>query len=274
MRIGDLLRLAASAAQPEVTDVGPVDDATIVSPAVAPLTQLLTEIVDNAEKHSDGDIVLTGTADDGGYILTVTDGGPGMSPEQVTKANRALVMVDRQEAPRNGYEVVGMLADKLGASVVVRSTRVGTTVRVYVPLSLLEGTPEPEANPAEVVEEVATSVGESTATGEDTAWPTLSILSYTPEEAAAAEEFLAGVFMQLLPQEAQAELVTETPTEMPDNVTTLRVRVPGTSFTGDEGPRDVVDKAASPYEIRTALSSFEDGRKAALEAQFDDDETT
>ena len=273
MRVAQLIELAAAAAQPEMIDLGPIDEATVLSSSVGRLTQLLTEVVDNAERHSDGDISVTGTIDDGGYVITVSDGGPGMAPDVLKTANRALSdPATVTPGAVSGFGVIGRLAARLGSSVVVRSTRVGTTVRTYLPLSIFEGTPQLAAAPAELSEPAElpeTTLGETAPTGVDLAWPTTSMLSYTAEEAEEAEEFLAGVFGQLIDGGERDEAPSPESVEPGElgNVTTLRVRVPGENF-GEGGPEG--DKSAStqsPIEIRTALSSFEDGRKAALEAR-------
>ena len=279
MQVAQLIELAAAAAQPEMIEFGPIDEATVVSSAVGRLTQLLTEVVDNAERHSDGDITVTGTIDDGGYVITVADAGPGMAPDVLTTANRAL-SDPATVAPGSvsGFAVIGRLAARLGSSVVVRSTRVGTTVRTYLPLSIFEGTPQLATAPAEILDTVDapdTTMGEPAPLGLDLAWPTTSMLSYTAKEAEEAEAFLAGVFGQLL---GDGNLEADTPADAPsderrlDNVTTLRVRVPGENFSGSDPEGDKSASTQNPIEIRTALSSFEDGRKAALQARLEEDD--
>ena len=279
MQVAQLIELAAAAAQPEMIEIGPIDEATVVSSAVGRLTQLLTEVVDNAERHSDGDITVTGTIDDGGYVITVADGGPGMAPDTLTTANRA-VADPATVAPGSvsGFAVIGRLAARLGSSVVVRSTRVGTTVRTYLPLSIFEGTPRLATAPAAVLDSVDppdTTIGGPAPLGVDLAWPTTSMLSYTAEEAQDAEAFLAGVFGRLLGDgrlEFDDPAKIETPEPPPDNVTTLRVRVPGENFDGGGPEGDKSASSHSPIEIRTALSSFEDGRRAALRARLDEED--
>jgi signal transduction histidine kinase len=96
------------------------------------LRQALGNLVDNALRHGDGDVVLRAQAQTGGVSLEVSDGGPGFAPDI---AGRAFERFARGDGARTrggtglGLAIVRAIAEAHGG----RATLDGATVRVWMP---------------------------------------------------------------------------------------------------------------------------------------------
>ena len=110
------------------------------------LRQALGNLVDNALRHGDGDVVLRAHAGDGGVSLEVADGGRGFGPDI---ADRAFERFARGDLARTrggtglGLAIVRAVAEAHGG----RATLEGATVRVWMPsqgrLSEITHDPQP-----------------------------------------------------------------------------------------------------------------------------------
>ena len=110
------------------------------------LRQALGNLVDNALRHGDGEVVLRARAQDGGVSLEVSDGGPGFGPDI---ADRAFERFARGDLARTrggtglGLAIVRAIAEAHGG----RATLEGATVQVWMPsqgrLSPVAHDPEP-----------------------------------------------------------------------------------------------------------------------------------
>ena len=116
---------------------GVVDSTISVDPEY--LVRIVTERVDNATKFSrrGTPIHVTSTLQEGKYILSVTDQGQGMSPEQIrtigafTQFNRK---VHEQQGSGLGLTIAKRLAELHGGTLNIESTPAsGTTVTVTLP---------------------------------------------------------------------------------------------------------------------------------------------
>ncbi|MFB7667045.1 nitrate- and nitrite sensing domain-containing protein [Kitasatospora sp. NPDC056138] len=127
--------------------------AALAGPAVADLTHLVAELVENATGFSPPHtkVHIRGEQVGNGYALEVEDRGLGMGPEALADANRrieAAEQVDLFDSDRLGLFVVSRLAKRQGVKVALRpSAYGGTTAVVLLPKALLEDPAEQEDRP-------------------------------------------------------------------------------------------------------------------------------
>ncbi|MFJ9735447.1 nitrate- and nitrite sensing domain-containing protein [Streptomyces sp. NPDC101171] len=131
----------------------------VVGAAVADLTHLLAELVENAAQFSPPHtrVRVTGEPVGNGYVLEVEDRGLGMGSEVLAEANRRIEQseaLDLFDSDRLGLFVVSRLASRHDIKVHLRTSPYGgTTAVVLLPTALLHtGSP---AHPA--VEEAPTA---------------------------------------------------------------------------------------------------------------------
>ena len=86
------------------------------------LRQALDNLISNAATHAGGEIVVRAVASDGGVVLSVSDSGPGIPPEEQEHVFEAGVRL-APERPGSGLglAVVRAIADAHGASVSLES---------------------------------------------------------------------------------------------------------------------------------------------------------
>ena len=108
----------------ELTLAAVVDDTSMKSDASVSIGLIVTELVINAIKHafpadvSHGEIIVSFAADEGGWLLSVSDNGVGMPAGQ------------ESAKPGLGTGIVDALSKQLDASVTVRQTNPGTRVEI------------------------------------------------------------------------------------------------------------------------------------------------
>lgn len=138
------------AAVSEVEDYARVEvrqlpEASVVGGAVADLTHLLAEIVENAAQFSPPHtrVRVSGEPVGNGYVVEVEDRGLGMGKETLAEANRRIEQseaLDLFDSDRLGLFVVSRLAARHGIKVHLRpSPYGGTTAVVLLPTTLLHG---------------------------------------------------------------------------------------------------------------------------------------
>ncbi|WP_147425408.1 nitrate- and nitrite sensing domain-containing protein [Bailinhaonella thermotolerans] len=117
---------------------------SVAGQAVNDVVHLLAELVENAISFSPRDtkVVVSGhRTDDGGAMLTVSDSGIGMPPEELAEANHRLAsppVVDVSVSRRMGLFVVGRLAARHGIRVQLRQQELGgVTALVLLPENLV-----------------------------------------------------------------------------------------------------------------------------------------
>ncbi|MGW1274782.1 sensor histidine kinase, partial [Streptomyces sp. NPDC002491] len=148
------------AAVSEVEDYARVEvrqlpEAAVIGTAVADLTHLLAELVENAAQFSPPHtrVRVTGEPVGNGYAVEVEDRGLGMGRETLDEANRRIAQseaLDLFDSDRLGLFVVSRLAARHGVKVHLRTSPYGgTTAVVLLPTALLHsGTPEVSAREA------------------------------------------------------------------------------------------------------------------------------
>jgi signal transduction histidine kinase len=140
------------AAVSEVEDYARVEvrqlpEAHVIGTAVADLTHLLAELVENAAQFSPPHtrVRVTGEPVGNGYALEIEDRGLGMGDEALAEANRRIEQseaLDLFDSDRLGLFVVSRLASRHGIKVHLRTSPYGgTTAVVLVPTALLHSGP-------------------------------------------------------------------------------------------------------------------------------------
>ncbi|WP_157099621.1 sensor histidine kinase [Microbispora sp. ATCC PTA-5024] len=119
-------------------------DVAIAGQAVNDVIHLLAELVENALSFSARDtrVIVSGNRiDGGGVMVSVTDSGIGMTPEEIAQTNWRLAhppVVDVSVSRRMGLFVVGRLAARNGIRVQLRPhDGGGLTAMVLLPESLM-----------------------------------------------------------------------------------------------------------------------------------------
>ncbi|KUM69914.1 sensor histidine kinase [Streptomyces curacoi] len=160
----DVVRAAVS----EIEDYARVEvrqlpEASVLGAAVADLTHLLAELVENAAQFSPPHtrVRITGEPVGNGYAVEVEDRGLGMGKETLAEANRRIEQseaLDLFDSDRLGLFVVSRLASRHGIKVHLRTSPYGgTTAVVLLPTALLHsataerspGQPADNEGPAE-----------------------------------------------------------------------------------------------------------------------------
>ncbi|MET7571935.1 nitrate- and nitrite sensing domain-containing protein [Streptomyces sp. NPDC005492] len=229
------------AAVSEVEDYARVEvrqlpEAAVVGTAVADLTHLLAEIVENAAQFSPPHtrVRVTGEPVGNGYAVEVEDRGLGMGKESLGEANRRIEQsetLDLFDSDRLGLFVVSRLAARHGIKVHLRTSPYGgTTAVVLLPKALLHGGASERA-PRAAVED-----GERAVEREYARVPSAS-QHQEPVPASADRPALAA------PARAAAEPANDTP---PPGVTTLRLHRPPEDTEGTEDSDDL------PRRVRQA----------------------
>ncbi|MGW7408928.1 nitrate- and nitrite sensing domain-containing protein [Streptomyces sp. NPDC054833] len=136
------------AAVSEVEDYARVEvrrlsEASVIGAAVADLTHLLAEIVENAAQFSPPHtrVRITGEPVGNGYAVEVEDRGLGMGQETLAEANRRIEQsqaLDLFDSDRLGLFVVSRLAARHGIKIHLKTSPYGgTTAVVLLPTALL-----------------------------------------------------------------------------------------------------------------------------------------
>lgn len=155
--LADVVRVAIG----EVEDFARIqllalDDATVGGNVAVDLAHLLSELMENATHFSPPDtmVEIVGHRSDGGYIISVSDQGIGMSADQLSEANTQLArppLVGLALSRSLGFIVIGRLAQRFEISVkLTASPSGGVTALVTLPVDLV--TYEGEELPPPVAE--------------------------------------------------------------------------------------------------------------------------
>ncbi|WP_328557013.1 sensor histidine kinase [Streptomyces sp. NBC_00358] len=128
-------------------EVRQLPEAAVVGGAVADLTHLLAEVVENAAQFSPPHtrVRITGEPVGNGYAIEVEDRGLGMGKERIAEANRRIEQseaLDLFDSDRLGLFVVSRLSARHGIKVHLQTSPYGgTTAVVLLPTSLLHDGP-------------------------------------------------------------------------------------------------------------------------------------
>lgn len=122
-----------------------LDDSVVSGTAAMDVAHLLSELMENATSFSPPEtkVEILGHANrEGGYVISISDQGIGMSDEQFAEANRLLAeppLVGLTLSRSLGFTVVGRLAKRFDISVRLTSSPTGgVTALVTLPESVLQ----------------------------------------------------------------------------------------------------------------------------------------
>jgi signal transduction histidine kinase len=122
-----------------------LDDATVSGTAAMDVAHLLSELMENATSFSPPETnveILGHRSKDGGYVISISDQGIGMSEDQFAEANRLLAdppLVGLTLSRSLGFTVVGRLAKRFDINVrLTASPAGGVTALVTLPESVLQ----------------------------------------------------------------------------------------------------------------------------------------
>ncbi|MGW2724175.1 nitrate- and nitrite sensing domain-containing protein [Streptomyces sp. NPDC001492] len=229
------------AAVSEVEDYARVEvrqlpEAAVIGSAVADLTHLLAEVVENAAQFSPPHtrVRIIGEPVGNGYVIEVEDRGLGMGPETLTEANRRIEQseaLDLFDSDRLGLFVVSRLAARHGIKVHLRTSPYGgTTAVVLLPTALLHGGAA-ERSPGKAADPQRPAEGEYARVPDGR--PHQDSVPATTERPALVAHAPAA-----------ADTASDTP---PPGVTTLRLhRPPEDTEESDDLPRRVRQASLAP----------------------------
>ncbi|MGW3231620.1 nitrate- and nitrite sensing domain-containing protein [Kitasatospora sp. NPDC001095] len=163
----DVVRAAVSEVEEYArVEVHPLPCAAVVGHAVADLTHLVAELVENATGFSPPHtrVHIRGERVGNGFALEIEDRGLGMGPEVLASANRRIAAVEQSDlfdSDRLGLFVVSRLARRQDVKVsLVTSAYGGTTAVVLLPTTLLADEAAAEAMAAGTMEPEAMEAGD------------------------------------------------------------------------------------------------------------------
>jgi hypothetical protein len=139
-------------------DIMALEPALVSGRAVADIAHLMSELLDNGTQYSSPSdrVRVAGLFDPDGYMLTVSDGGIGMTDAKLSELNAMLEsppVLGLALQPTLGMYVVARLAARHGVRVQMIAGSPGLTIRVLLPKELIEPA-HPKEEPASVVEPV------------------------------------------------------------------------------------------------------------------------
>ncbi|MBC9724222.1 ATP-binding protein [Streptomyces sp. TRM68367] len=247
----------------------------VIGRAVADVTHLLAELVENGTSFSPPDTRVTVRAQrvGKGLAVHVEDQGLGMPPDQRDGANELLAhppkvdMTALGEDPRLGHFVVARLAERHGIKVVLRESDYGGTLAVVVlPSDLLEEVSSP------VLDQLESTVAVGGALGDRAGTP----LTGTDDSTVVPQEALAGAGARAV---AVGDVVTHT--RLSENSgfpeyggagllpPAADHPVPATPEPAEPAPRPVRDSAPTRHASRAERSASSAGRTTSRGGQPD-----
>jgi len=250
MDASHLIDIALANADGRRVEVMALEPAEFSHAAVGGLSQVVAELVGNAAAFSEPDekVHVAGLFVGDSYLISISDKGVGIPGDLLGKLNRMLE--DPDAAQRNtdyalGLRLVARLAARHGLAVRLVPGAPGTTARVTVPAALVTRQ-DPDVEQFVLPEAMPTD------------FTPHEIEHRVPVPAESArdetESFLESVFGAL-----------RDPWREPDRLqpAVLQVRVPGDSYSMSEDDAPSTAAAEAAIDIRSALSTFDQGRRSA-----------
>ncbi|MGW4868350.1 sensor histidine kinase [Streptomyces chartreusis] len=264
----DVVRAAVS----EVEDYARVEvrqlpETAVVGAAVADVTHLLAELVENAAQFSPPHtrVRIIGEPVGNGYAVEVEDRGLGMGKETLAEANRRIEQseaLDLFDSDRLGLFVVSRLAARHGIKVHLRTSPYGgTTAVVLLPTALLHSGPAERSPDAALDARRPTEPEHARVPAPERHQEPVHAVADRPALAASGT---AGTAATATPAETETRNHTA-----PPGVTTLRLhRPPQDSEPSDNLPRRVRQANLAP-QLRGGRSTEQQGATV-----LDDDRRT
>jgi hypothetical protein len=281
MNVVELVEIALANVDDSRVEVMALEPADFSTEAVGGLAELVLELASNAIAFSppEDKVHIAGLFVQDSYLISISDRGVGISEELIAALNRMLE--DPDTAGRDvelalGLRLVARMAARNGLAVRLVPGVPGTTARVTVPANLvrrvdaLAPLDEPgDAGPADsVVELFSPDVDPLAGMGR--------VFASSDPARDETEAFLEMVFAPLRRgwQDpagggiGRVEEPVETPwwhveLESKGTDTVLRTRVPGESYLEIEDDSQSTAAAEGAVDLRSALSTFDEGRRSA-----------
>jgi hypothetical protein len=259
-------------------EINAIEGADVAMEAVGGLTQLITELVDNAiafsAPHEKASVTAVFDRDD--YLISISDNGVGIPESMISAINAVLgdrAVIDDAK-PSLGIAMVARLAARHGFSVRLVPSVPGTTARVTVPSRLVsrrgvEGTGPESPGELEPGTEEHFSPGHMVAMSDSARREAEAFLDkvFGPMRGESASRRPAGRAASNGNGHSMTAPVASTIPESGSGA--LQTRVPGENFpVEDDDPSTTSGEAA--IDIRLNLSRFEEGRQAAADSDVDD----
>ena len=252
-------------------EVVALEPARLSGGAVTDLTHLVAELLENAVEFSPPTepVRVTGLFNVEGYQLSISDRGVGMSPERIGEMNRILEKppsLGLSVEPTMGMFVVAKLAHRHGFDVELIPGVPGLTAQVTIPRDHLVAE-KPSERPAWDAES-----GEDEVDGDGERSVRVRTGGTSMEPVGASQAELVHEVIDLTQPEMTEPSVAAPPGPGPKG--DLPVRTPGQTFRAED-PTESSAAGEAPGKIRSALSAYEQGRRAAAATdQHDEAETS
>ncbi len=230
MDIAELVEIALANSDERRVEVAALEPATVNMEAVGALTQIVTELVENAMSFSEPEeqVRVTGLHDQGDYLISISDRGVGIPEHLMSELNRVLEDGEYDSSSPFGISLVARLAARHDIQVRLVPGAPGTTARVTVPARLLaeaeaaapeepssEEKPQPPPDhrlpPRQPVDDDVFAKAEEVDEALDMARferahrPHSGVVAMTEEARRRAEAFLEKVFIPLAERPGVAE---------------------------------------------------------------------
>ncbi|HEX6286859.1 MAG TPA: ATP-binding protein, partial [Acidimicrobiia bacterium] len=239
---------------------------------VADISHLLAELLENAVQFSPPSepVRVTGLFESDGYQVTVSDRGVGMTEARVAELNRILEkppVLGLSVEPTLGMYVVSKLAHRHGVKVELIRGVPGITARVTVPRNHLEAVDKAQIGNLERDRRRARSAPDPD--DYDDAATRDYILKHTATEAEPAPVASAEPdrVIDLTREHVEDELTPASP-----SAGGLPIRNPGQSLGDDDSSAPATGPGEGAVGIKSALSAFDAGRRAAEVKNDDEDD--
>jgi signal transduction histidine kinase len=227
-------------------DLLTLDDVLVKSGGALDVAHLLSELMENATHFSPPDtrveIVGHRTRSEG-YVVSVTDHGIGMTPDQMADANELLAnppLVGLAMSRSLGFIVIGRLASRVGVSVrLIPSPTGGVTAIVSLPATVVEDTLAPEDADAEpVAADADAAAGEESESAPP--WAAELGIWSTPDTLAEAVPVDADVdeaFASLVDDPVEEPVAASEAPDLDEDDSRARQEHPSTWATSADAPR-------------------------------------
>lgn len=259
-------------------EVPALEQARLSGGSVSDISHLLAELLENALQFSPPSepVRVTGLFGPGGYQITVSDRGVGMTDARLAELNRIL---EKPQAlglsvePTLGIYVVSQLAHRHGVGVQLIRGLPGITARVTVPRNHLEVAEKVELRHWETEREHREAAAVSVTDYDDAATRDYILSQSAPR----APEHLEKRAIPSPAADGGGELIDLTDPEMSGDRATgrapasLPIRNPGQAIADDDSSAPSSGPGEGAIGIKSALAAFDRGRRAAEEMDDKED---
>lgn len=275
MGIEELIEIALATLDHRRVETSAIEPAEIAKEAVGGLTQLVTELVDNAMSFSGAHevVTITGVFDREDYLISISDNGVGIPESMIDALNDVLSSPGSAATQFTslGIAMVARLAARNDISVRLIPAVPGTTARITVPGRLLNA--EHHVDPDASSHESPSQLGQDFEPG--------PMVATSEAARRRAEAFMEMVFGPMrgepvsrrpggkAPSNGNGHAVAPSPARLGETGV-LETRVPGEHFLV-EGDEPSTMSGESAIDIRLNLSKYDEGRRAAADGEMEAD---